>query len=605
MLIQDKITSGVDANASGSEYEPTGFKTASIIENIYKEPTKIFGTLIDKLFESIGPPAIGKSVANLDKKSSELIRVLGVGSARGIELTETIADVIPKYMQLGLESSQVTKDYASIVNELNTNVKLTDDQMVSLAATAKVTGLEAGKMVKSFQDVGVPLSMIEDKMLTIVDVAKETGVILGAVAAGVNTNLGKLNTFNFEGGIKGLAKMSAQSARLGVDMGQIFTKAEDFLNPENAIEFSAALQRLGVTSSQLLDPLKVLDLSLNDPTELTNQIVKMTEEFVFFSKENNQFEILPGSKLRLREVAKELGMTAEQFAAMSTNAANFDMKLKSVQFAPNIDEKDRELVATMAQISKEGITEVKVKTLNEKTGELTGPEKMVDVTKLSDLQIEDLRRQQEIQGKSMEEIAQDQLGLLESIDAGINGLVNSITGGIASSKNVQSPFRSGVKTAKDVIGKTKNLTTETFREGTTETFNQLGIILEEVTKDLPKGITDLFSGIKDKLTKIYKDVFGTTPSSSSSSTATPLNTPNPNRTLPQTTIGGGGNQTTSTNTQPSNMNVTHTFNFSNLPSYVTSTEVERILKEYTQNSQNALAMVTAAGKVNNGLTSNK
>lgn len=603
MLIQDKITSGVDANASGSEYEPKGFDSALFIEKLYKEPTKIFGNLVNELANSIGPPAIGASVANLDKKSAELIRVLGVGSARGIELTETIADVIPKYMQLGLQSSQVTKDYASIVNELNTNVKLTDDQMVSLAATAKVTGLEAGKMVKSFQDVGVPLSMIEDKMLTIVDVAKETGVILGAVAAGVNTNLGKLNTFNFEGGIKGLAKMSAQSARLGVDMGQIFTKAEDFLNPENAIEFSAALQRLGVTSSQLLDPLKVLDLSLNDPTELTNQIVKMTEEFVFFSKENNQFEILPGSKLRLREVAKELGMTAEQFAAMSTNAANFDMKLKSVQFAPNIDEKDRELVATMAQISKEGITEVKVKTLNEKTGELTGPEKMVDVTKLSDLQIEDLRRQQEIQGKSMEEIAQDQLGLLESINAGINGLVNSITGGIASSKNVQSPFRSGVKTAKDVIGKTKNLTTETFREGTTETFNQLGIILEEVTKDLPKGITDLFSGIKDKLTKIYKDVFGTTPSSSSSSTATPLNTPNTNRTLPQTTIGGGGNQTTSTNMQPSNMNVTHTFNFSNLPSYVTSTEVERILKEYTQNSQNALAMVTAAGKVNNGLTS--
>ena len=34
-------------------------------------------------------------------------------------------------------------------------------------------------------------------------------------------------------------------------------------------------------------------------------------------------------------------------------------------------------------------------------------------------------------------------------------------------------------------------------------------------------------------------------------------------------------------------------------------EIERILKEYTQNSQNALAMVNAAGKVNNGLTSKK
>jgi len=38
---------------------------------------------------------------------------------------------------------------------------------------------------------------------------------------------------------------------------------------------SAALQRLGVTQSELLDPLRLMDLSINDPGELQNQLVQM------------------------------------------------------------------------------------------------------------------------------------------------------------------------------------------------------------------------------------------------------------------------------------------------------------------------------------------
>ena len=503
------------------------------------------------------------------------------------------------YAQLGLDASQTTKDYTSIVNELNVNVKLTAEQMASLAATAKVTGLEAGKMTKAFQDVGVPLSMIEDRMLEIVEVSKETGVILGAVAAGVSTNLGKLNLYNFEGGVKGLAQMAAQSARLGISMEKVFQQTEKVLNPEGAIEMSAALQRLGVTSSELLDPLRVMDLAQNDPTELQNQMVNVSKEFVRFNKENNQFEILPGAKRRLREVADAMGMTAEELASMATNAAGFDMRLKSIQFSPNIKEEDRQLVASMSQISKEGITQVKVKTIDEKTGELTGPEKMVDVSELSEKQIIALREQQEIQGKSMEEIAQDQLGLLGSIDAGINRLATSITYGIASSGPVQKPLWTGVSTVKDVLSNTEGVTTESVREGSAMAVAKLGEILEIATTSLPT-ISELFSGTKDKLMELYNTYFGTT-TSTATATATP-SASNVVASTATTTVGGGGTETASTNTQPTNMNITHTFNFSNLPSYVTSTEVERILKEYTQNAQNALAMVTKAGKINAGLT---
>jgi len=126
-----------------------------------------------------------------------------------------------------------------------------------------------------------------------------------------------------------------------------------------------------------------------------------------------------------------------------------------------------------------------------------------------------------------------------------------------------------------------------------------GVVIEEFGK-AKDVVYNWFSDAATTIKDIYNSVIGTT-TSSATSTATP-SASNVVSSTATTTVGGGGTETASTNTQPTNMNITHTFNFSNMPSYVTSTEVERILKEYTQNSQNALAMVMAAGKINAGLT---
>jgi hypothetical protein len=135
-----------------------------------------------------------------------------------------------------------------------------------------------------------------------------------------------------------------------------------------------------------------------------------------------------------------------------------------------------------------------------------------------------------------------------------------------------------------------------------EVLSKMGINYGEITEELGgyiKTMNDWFKDASSTVVDLYESVVGTT--STASATATP-SASNVVASTATTTVGGGGTETASTNTQPTNMNITHTFNFSNLPSYVTSTEVERILKEYTQNAQNALAMVTKAGKINAGLT---
>jgi hypothetical protein len=309
----------------------------------------------------------------------------------------------------------------------------------------------------------------------------------------------------------------------------------------------------------------------------------------------------------MREVAETLGMTASEFSKMAINASSFDEKLKKIKFSPDVSDDDRELVATMAQFSKEGVAQVKVKTFDE-TGKPTGEEKLVDVSKLTVDQISSLKAEQALQGESMEKIAINQLSEIAKTNAILNEKLSAYQYGMA--QGAVKPIYSGA------LDKTREIVKElpsdpmVYINSLEEVEKKVGTILSSLGVDFGTIINE-FGNAKDVLygwfgeaTKTIKDVYDSVIGTSSNATATPLNTTNTNRTLSQTNTGGGGvNQTTSTNNQPSNMNVTHTFNFSNLPSYVTSTEVERILKEYTQNSQNALAMVTAAGKVNNGLTS--
>jgi hypothetical protein len=310
--------------------------------------------------------------------------------------------------------------------------------MAEIAATTKVTGVDAATLASSFRGVGINLVNVADKMMDVTKVAKESGVIVRDVADKLTKNIGQMNMYNFEGGIKGLAKMSAQSSKLGIDMGKIFEITEKVFNPEGAIEMAASLQRLGVQTSALTDPLKLMDLSANDPTELQNQIVKMSKDFVSFNKNLGEFQIMPGEKRRLREVAEALGMTSGELAKMSLNAANLDYKMKQIKFAPGTSKEDREMIATLAQINKEGKAEVKVKQIGA-DGKETGEFEMVEVGKLTTDQLKLLKESQELQGKSMEELAIDQLSELGSLNAKMSAFLTSIRFAFPSSKTV-SPF---------------------------------------------------------------------------------------------------------------------------------------------------------------------
>ena len=595
-----------EAGAGG--YGFTGVDVATELSKAAKDLSGIPAQIGSLISTNLGLTAMFRAATDLDKKSADIVKTLGTGFERSIELQRTLTLAIPQFVGMGLKADDASTLYENLIKKFNTNLKLSDKQLVDLAATAKVTGVVADELALNFKDVGFSIESVGDNMLEVAKIANQAGVTVSSVAGAVSKNLEKLNLFNFDSGVKGLAKMAAQASRLGVDMDKVFAKSEELLSPEKAIDFAASLQRLGVTSSELLDPLRAMDLAQNDPVELQNQIVNLSKDFVRFNEQNNQFEILPGAKRRMREVATELGMSAAEFSKMAINAASFDEKLKKIKFSPEVNEDDRELVATMAQFSKSGVAQVKVKTFDETTGKLTGDEELVDVSKLTAEQIESLKAEQALQGKTMEEIAVDQLSEMSKTNAILNERLAAYQYGMA--QGAAQPIYSGA------LSKTRDLvkelptdpmvyikTIEDVEKKVGEILKDLGVDFGVVIEEFGKAkdvVYNWFSDAATTIKDIYNSVIGTT-TSTATSTATP-SASNVVASTATTTVGGGGTETASTNTQPTNLNITHTFNFSNMPSYVTSTEVERILKEYTQNSQNALAMVMAAGKINAGLT---
>ena len=428
----------------------------------------------------------------LMKKGQELATSMGIGKARIGEMRTTIADAIPEMLKLGLSSSEAFNVLKDVPSSLGVNTTMGVEALREMGAASKVSGIETGKLAVEFKGVGMSLYDVGDRMSEVANIAKSVGVNVQAVSGLVVKNLQQLNMFNFDNGVKGLAKMASQATMLGIDMGKTFALAEKLMSPEKAIDLAASLQRLGVSSSALLDPLKAMDLAQNDPEALQKEMINVSKEFTKLKADGSGFEILPGAKRRLREVAEAMGMTGDELANMSIKSADLDMKMSKIKF-PSLatSEEDKTLIANMAQM-KGGEAVLQIK--NDVTGKMDD----INVKDLTADQITKLKEQQSNENKSIEQLAIDQLNVLESIDAGINGAKAAVNLGKATTPAMDRFYNTmNVIREESVKVVTSGINTGNVREG-----------YQGVTQPLESGVIDFLKGnvSLESLTKVVNDL---------------------------------------------------------------------------------------------------
>jgi len=432
----------------------------------------------------------------LDEQATSVSNSFGIAKGRMEEFRQVIADASPTLVKLGIDQTEAAANYTKIADAMGGAVSMGTEAIVEMSAAAKISGTDAGQLAAKFREVGVSVYDAGDQMKEVANYARNVGVSVSAVSTGVLANLNKLNTMNFQGGVEGLTRMAAQAARLGVDMGKVLQKADELMDPDKAIDMAASLQRLGVTSSALLDPLRAMDMAQNDPEALQNEMLNISKEFTKFNEQSGKFEIMPGAKRRLKEVAGALGMNADELAKMSIQSAEFDKKLSQLKlpsFAEG-DEETKQLIAGMAQM-KGGVATVNVK--DEKTGEVL----LKQVDQLTPEDIQKLKESQTQQAKSVEELAYDQLTQLQQINSGINGVKAAAAFGTATAEPIEKLVGtlSGVsgQIAKDYGSRAE---TKDFRKGA----ESIGQPIEDVITAAIRGdeagqkkaVEDLFTNLK-------------------------------------------------------------------------------------------------------------
>jgi hypothetical protein len=417
-----------------------------------------------------------KSQTALSEFSSQVIEAFTQGRERIYEIQTAITDTIPGVRRLGGDIKDVASIISDVALESRRNVVATSGVTESLFAASKVLGIAAKEISKSFLDVGMSIESIPEALNESMDYVQSIGGNAKTVFTDVQKNMEQMNRFQFEGGVMGLTKMAAQASMLRFNMETTFKLADDVLDPDRAIEVSAAFQRLGVATGNLVDPFQLMNMSINDPSGLQDSLVDIAKQFTEFDKETKTFRINPQGVLTLREIEKQTGVSAKELSKMGLAAAELDQRLSAVDAAglKIATEEDKQYLANILKM-KDGVYTV--------TLEDGRPQQ------LADLQQEDFNKLIQAQKdgpKTLEDTAREQLRLDQIIKNDIAAIRAVVVGGILTAPTLQG-LNETIRDLTMDIGQTisKEFSTEGVR-----------VRSETLLGNLEKNISDIVTGGK-------------------------------------------------------------------------------------------------------------
>jgi hypothetical protein len=475
-------------------------------QNLDNEKSGVTG-ITDAVKEAFKPiqtlsEALGLMVAHADK----LNKSFGLSRARIEEMKIAFTDSAAGVEKLGGTLDDVSNTIIEIANASNRNVIENEKVISQLYAASKVVGVSAEKLVDNFKDVGYETSQIGPNLSKSIEYIQSVGLNASSVMKDVSANMEKMNRYQFEGGVSGLAKMAAQASMLRFDMKETFGFADRMLTPENAINMASAFQRLGVTAGNLVDPFVLMNQSINDPTGLQNSLARLGQEFTYFDEETKSFKINPQGVLTLRQMEEEANLTAGSLSKSALAAADLDKRLSQVSSAglKFENEEDKQYLANIAKMGEGGKYEVKID--DETTKQLQD---------LSQEEFDKLIQQQKDAPKTVEDIQRSQLSALQSIAGDMKAMVDAGKFGVVSTKEVSTNIeglRNIFTKFADVSQKSVPKTPE-VRKSVSEYIGEMKELFSEgqkgaiTSKDLVNNFKNIQEGLLKKGESLDGDSF--------------------------------------------------------------------------------------------------
>lgn len=457
---------------------------------------------------------LGEDIASIQDTiiggTTKLNQTFGQSRQRVFEFSQAIADTIPVVNRLGGTNEDALRLINMVAETTKRNVVASKNEVANLFAAEKLTGVEASKLVESFQNVGLQFSQIGGSLKESIGYTQSIGANTKGVFAEVQKSMESINKFDFKDGVLGLTRMATQAQLLKVDMQKTLSFADSVLSPEKAIETAAAFQRLGVSVGTLTDPFQLMNTALTDPEGLQNSIVEMTKQFTYFDEKANQFKINPQGMLMMRELKDVVGMSADELAKISINAAELDRRLSMI--SPSFEfenEEDREYIANIAKMGESGKYEI---TLTDSEGNT----EVKELERATNEELKELIKQQKNKKEvDLSTLAQEQLGVLNKIYGAIDAEKAEFFGGVFSSKSFTEAL-SKSESADNIIKKllyaadklNLKTTTADTRKNTEKTIGGVKVLIEDIVKDNGKeAFGKLFGNLEEKTQKLINAIF--------------------------------------------------------------------------------------------------
>jgi len=371
--------------------------------------------VVKQITTSLSPTTIIQDAQKIASSTVEMTRsVLGQGREIGMELSKTMASAREETLKFGVTNEENIALFGAINKELQNTRYLTKEQIVDMQALARTAGLTADEMSKfvvNFDTLGIGTDKAISHISKLQGEARSLGLNVGQFMRNVGENMKLMASYNFKGGVDGLAKMAAQATSLRIDMSKTASFAEKLMDPSQAIETAAGFQMIGGAIGKLGQPFQLLNMAQTDMAGLQDEIVKMSAAAVTFNESTGEFDIPVTELYRLREVANLTGIGFQELSEMALNSAKKTQKLTFLDGLSNIPEEQRELVANLGEL-KEGRLQIKI----------PGQDDMKDVAQLTADELDKLSSLQNEMGRSDKEIATRSMTALESMAAQIASL---------------------------------------------------------------------------------------------------------------------------------------------------------------------------------------
>jgi hypothetical protein len=320
------------------------------------------GAALDALAK---PETTFRALTEMDNMAKTLQRTMSSGMVfEADNFREQLFKSYEQTLAIGGTFEDITEAVGGFSEGMNKVVFMTSDMtkngetfassLVAMEKSTNKTSKELGTMTSEFMRLeGSQIKSIE-RMQDIARTARLSGVQSNKLLDEVKGSLSKVDSYGFKGGVDGLTKMATQAQLLRTSVDEIgaLSKAQDFWDPEKAIETAANLQMLGGAIGDLGNPYKLMNMGMNDVGELQDQMTKLAANAFKINKETGEIDIDPLSRQRLKAQAELFGKTLEDYTKIGREAKKAQEVMNTMSqtsFGEGMPKESKDLLASLTE----------------------------------------------------------------------------------------------------------------------------------------------------------------------------------------------------------------------------------------------------------------